>query len=69
MSLVFRRSQWRYRARNTETFNVKVTMKPLQFEDKAFKKPTKTQVIDQIANAILADKLDSQFNVEITKER
>jgi len=46
---------------------VRITMKPIEFKDTYFKVPTKTQILDNLADCILRGELDEQFEIIISQ--
>ena len=47
---------------------VRISMKPIEFKDTYFKIPTKTQILDNLADCILRGELDEQFEI-VTSQR
>ena len=54
--------------RKLHKYKVTVTMKPVCFTDLYLHEPTKTQVLEQIAESLLDGRLNDAFSIEAKEE-
>ena len=54
--------------RKLHKYKVTVTMKPLSFTDLYLHEPTKTQVLEQIAESLRDDRLNDAFIIDVKED-